>query len=102
MSDRQSSLKNGREAGAAPRLAIAGTIRQKTLKAPVQCSGVGLHGGAPVSMTLFPAPADHGIVFRRTDAIAGDPAIPALWQSVVETRHCTVIGNRQGATVSTV
>jgi UDP-3-O-[3-hydroxymyristoyl] N-acetylglucosamine deacetylase len=101
MSDRQTSKKNGRETSA-PRLAVAGAVRQKTLKGPVQCSGVGLHGGAPVSMTLFPAPIDHGIVFRRTDATAGDATIPALWHSVVETRHCTVIGNRQGVTVSTV
>jgi UDP-3-O-[3-hydroxymyristoyl] N-acetylglucosamine deacetylase len=102
MSDRQTSKKIGRDASAPPRLAVAGTVRQKTLTGPVQCSGVGLHGGAPVSMTLFPAPADHGIVFRRTDVTTGDPTIPALWQSVVETRHCTVIGNRQGVTVSTV
>jgi UDP-3-O-[3-hydroxymyristoyl] N-acetylglucosamine deacetylase len=102
MSDRQTSKKNGRDTSAAPRLAVAGTVRQKTLNGPVQCSGVGLHGGAPVSMTLLPAPAGHGIVFRRTDVTTGDATIPALWQSVVETRHCTVIGNRQGVTVSTV
>jgi UDP-3-O-[3-hydroxymyristoyl] N-acetylglucosamine deacetylase len=52
-------------------------------------------------MTLLPAPADHGIVFRRTD-VSADAAIPALWHAVVETRHCTVIGNRAGITVSTV
>src|SRR5271170_3562513 len=101
MSDRQTTKKNRRDTSAAPRLTVAGTVRQKTLKGPVQCSGVGLHGGAPVSMTLFPAPADHGIVFRRSDAGAGDSTIPALWHSVVETRHCTVIGNRHGVTVST-
>jgi UDP-3-O-[3-hydroxymyristoyl] N-acetylglucosamine deacetylase len=106
MSDRQANKKNGREAGGTPLLALAGALKQKTLKSPVHCSGVGLHGGAPVSMTLFPAPAGHGIVFRRTDAAIAerrlDPTIPGLWHAVVETRHCTVIGNRDGVTVSTV
>src|SRR5436189_149210 len=48
MSDRQTSKKTGREAApAAPRLSLAGAVMQQTLKSPVQCSGVGLHGGAP-------------------------------------------------------
>jgi UDP-3-O-[3-hydroxymyristoyl] N-acetylglucosamine deacetylase len=102
MSERTSNRSNGREPANAPRLAVAGALQQKTLKTAVQCSGVGLHGGAPVSMTLHPAPVGHGIVFRRTDVAAADATIPALWSAVVETRHCTVIGNRQGVTVSTV
>jgi UDP-3-O-[3-hydroxymyristoyl] N-acetylglucosamine deacetylase len=93
---------NGREPNGAPRLTVAGAIRQKTLNSVVQCSGVGLHGGTPVAMSLHPAPAGHGIVFRRTDKPADEATIPALWHAVVETRHCTVIGNRQGLTVSTV
>jgi UDP-3-O-[3-hydroxymyristoyl] N-acetylglucosamine deacetylase len=100
MSDRQTSSKTGRETQ--PRLSLAGLTKQRTLNGPVQCSGVGLHGGAPVSMTLLPAPADHGIVFRRTDIQGSDATIPALWSAVVETRHCTVVGNRAGVTVSTV
>ncbi|HUA53606.1 MAG TPA: UDP-3-O-acyl-N-acetylglucosamine deacetylase [Candidatus Sulfotelmatobacter sp.] len=112
MGNRQNGVQNstkhtGRDsanghAGGTTRLSLAGAVRQHTLKAPVQCSGVGLHGGAPVSMTLLPAPADHGIVFRRTDVGAADASVPALWHAVVETRHCTVIGNRAGVTVSTV
>jgi len=102
MSERQTTKTTGREPNGAPWLTVAGNARQKTLKSVVQCSGVGLHGGTPVSMSLHPAPADHGIVFRRTDKAAAEAAIPALWHAVVETRHCTVIGNRQGVTVSTV
>jgi UDP-3-O-[3-hydroxymyristoyl] N-acetylglucosamine deacetylase len=108
MSNRHNGKKNGHDtpadgaANGTKRLALAGAVRQRTLKGPVHCSGVGLHGGAPVSMTLLPAPADHGIVFQRTDARAPDNTIPALWHAVVETRHCTVIGNRAGVTVSTV
>jgi UDP-3-O-[3-hydroxymyristoyl] N-acetylglucosamine deacetylase len=40
---------------------------QHTLAAPVTCSGVGLHSGTQVSVTVRPAPPDHGIVFVRTD-----------------------------------
>src|SRR5262249_45710539 len=73
-----------------------------TLKAPVHCTGIGLHSGVTVSMSLFPAPADHGIVFRRTDVHDRDPNVPALWHQVIETNHCTVLGNQDGTTVSTV
>jgi UDP-3-O-[3-hydroxymyristoyl] N-acetylglucosamine deacetylase len=108
MSDRHNGKKNGHDthaegaANGTRRLTLAGAVGQQTLKGPVHCSGVGLHGGAPVSMTLLPAPADHGIVFRRVDAKGDQSSIPALWSAVVETRHCTVIGNRAGVTVSTI
>ena len=42
-------------------------LRQRTLKNQIRATGVGLHGGSKVYMTLSPAPADTGIVFRRTD-----------------------------------
>lgn len=42
-------------------------IHQRTLKAPVTASGVGLHSGDRIRLTLRPAPPDTGIVFRRTD-----------------------------------
>ena len=71
---------------------------QRTLKAPISCVGTGLHSGKRVSMTLRPAPADHGIVFRRTD-LRRD--IPARFDSVVDTRLSTVLGDG-GARVATV
>src|SRR5579863_1371306 len=40
---------------------------EQTIRAAVECAGVGLHSGAPVHMRLLPAPAGSGIVFRRTD-----------------------------------
>jgi UDP-3-O-[3-hydroxymyristoyl] N-acetylglucosamine deacetylase len=40
---------------------------ENTIAGPVQFEGIGLHSGAPVQMTLLPAPAGTGIVFRRTD-----------------------------------
>lgn len=42
-------------------------MRQRTIKAAVSATGVGLHSGDRVELTLRPAPADTGIVFRRTD-----------------------------------
>jgi UDP-3-O-[3-hydroxymyristoyl] N-acetylglucosamine deacetylase len=42
-------------------------LRQRTLKQLVRASGVGLHSGLRVELTLLPAPIDHGIVFRRVD-----------------------------------
>ena len=42
-------------------------IRQRTLKNIIRATGVGLHSGEKVYLTLKPAPVDTGIVFRRTD-----------------------------------
>lgn len=42
-------------------------IRQRTLKNSIKATGVGLHSGEKVYLTLKPAPVDHGIVFRRVD-----------------------------------
>lgn len=80
---------------------IEGALQQKTLKNPIHCSGVGLHSGVKVRMTLLPAPIDSGIVFRRGD-LPGQPEIPADWQSAVETPMCASIAGPEGATVRTV
>lgn len=42
-------------------------LRQRTLAETVTACGIGLHSGVPVNLCLRPAPADHGIVFRRVD-----------------------------------
>ena len=62
--------------------------RQRTLKNTIRATGVGLHSGNKVYMTLRPAPADHGIVFRRTDL---EPVVevPASAGLVTETTLCT-------------
>lgn len=64
--------------------------RQHTLKAPIDCIGVGLHSGRRVQLVLRPAPPDSGIVLRRTD-LGRD--FPARFDHVVDTRLCTVIGS---------
>jgi len=77
-------------------------VRQRTLKNSMSCTGVGLHGGDTVTMTLLPADANTGIHFRRAD-LDGDAAIiPARWDLVVDTRLCTVLGNESGVTIGTV
>ena len=77
-------------------------ICQKTLKSSIGCSGIGLHSGRKLSMTLHPADIGTGVVFQRTD-IGGDAAaISASWKNVVDTRMATTLGNADGARVSTV
>lgn len=62
---------------------------QRTLKSRIPCVGTAVHSGRRVSVTLLPAPAGHGIVFRRTD-LGRD--IPATYNRVVDTMLCTTIG----------
>ncbi len=62
--------------------------RQHTLKASIGCVGTGLHSGRRVSLTLHPAPAGHGIVFRRTD-LGRD--IPARFDHVADARLATTL-----------
>lgn len=75
---------------------------QNTLKSPAAFTGVGLHGGAPVRMVVRPAPADHGIWFRRTDVADLDPLVLAHWDMVKPSQLCTVIENGDGVSVSTI
>jgi len=76
-------------------------VLQRTLSREVSCEGVGVHSGDQISMTLFPAPANSGVVFRRTD-VPGGAVIPARWDRVVDTRLCSVLGNEDGVTIGTV
>jgi UDP-3-O-[3-hydroxymyristoyl] N-acetylglucosamine deacetylase len=76
------------------------SINQRTLSQPISCQGVGVHSGAVVNLTLRPAPADHGIVFVRTDT-ARPVTIPALAEFVVDTSLATTLG-RDGVKVGTV
>lgn len=75
---------------------------QNTLKSPAAFAGLGLHGGMAVRLVVRPAPADHGIWFRRTDIADRDPLIAARWDSVTPSRLCTVIENGDGVSVSTI
>ena len=75
---------------------------QRTLKTAVTFTGLGLHGGQPVRMTVHPAPVGHGIVFHRTDVAAASARVPARWDQVVPSKLCTLVANADGISVSTI
>ncbi len=79
---------------------MANFYPQQTLTIPVSCSGIGVHSGKKASITIHPAPVNHGIRFRRVD-LPGTPDIQALFKKVVDTSLATVVGN-EGAIVSTI
>ncbi len=76
-------------------------IRQRTLKEIVKTTGVGLHSGRKVTLTLRPAAANTGIIYRRTDV---NPPVdfPADPASVRDTMLCTALVNDEGVRISTV
>ncbi len=76
-------------------------VKQKTLNSAISCTGIGLHSGEKVSMTLHPAAPDFGIVFRRTDVAGEGVEISASFDNVVDTRMSTTIG-AEGKTIGTV
>ena len=75
-------------------------MRQRTLRNSIKATGVSLHTGEKVYMTLHPAPIDRGIVFRRTDL---DPVLelPARAENVGDTTLSTtlVVGKERVSTV---
>ena len=79
-----------------------GAVLQKTLKAPIHCTGVGLHSGIKAAMTLRPAPANTGIVFRRLDVEGAPVEIQADWHNSVESALCTVLTDGKGTTIMTI
>src|SRR6476620_12552358 len=70
-------------------------LKQRTLKTVIRATGVGLHSGEKVYLTLRPAAVDPGIVFRRVDL---DPVvdIPASAELVTETMLCTGLSRDGG------
>ncbi len=75
-------------------------IKQRTLKNVIRATGVGLHTGEKVYLTLRPAAPDTGVVFRRVDL--DEPVdIPARSEFVGDTQLCTTV-SRDGVRVSTV
>lgn len=77
-------------------------VPQRTIKNAIHCSGVGLHSGAKVNLTLHPAGANSGIVFRRSDLGDGSWAVPACWTHAIETPLCTTLVGADDHRVATV
>ncbi|HTW29103.1 MAG TPA: UDP-3-O-acyl-N-acetylglucosamine deacetylase [Acetobacteraceae bacterium] len=81
--------------------AVSRTPLQRTIKAAIGCIGTGLHTGRRVSLTLRPAPAGSGIVFRRSDL---GQEIVARHDWVTDARLCTALADpaRPDARIGTV
>src|SRR5437870_4574622 len=77
-------------------------VRQTTLRDHVALSGVGVHSGLPVTLTLHPADADTGVRFLRTRLDERDDCeIVADTNAVAATEFATVLGDESGPLVST-
>lgn len=76
-------------------------IKQRTLKQPTKVTGIGLHSGKKVTLTLRPAPVNTGIVYARTDL---DPIVyfPASAEAIGDTTLCTCMVNEEGVRISTI
>jgi UDP-3-O-acyl-N-acetylglucosamine deacetylase len=79
-----------------------GAVPQKTLKTPIHCTGIGLHSGVKAAMTLRPAPANTGILFRRLDVEGAPVEIQADWRHSIESALCTVLTDGNGTTIMTI
>jgi UDP-3-O-[3-hydroxymyristoyl] N-acetylglucosamine deacetylase len=73
---------------------------EHTLASPVQCTGIGLHTGRPVTLVLRPAAAGAGVLFVRTD-LPGQTRFPARDEWVVDTTLATTLG-KGDARLSTI
>lgn len=76
-------------------------IKQRTLRKKIKATGIGLHTGRKVTLTILPAAENTGIIYRRTDL---SPAVefPADAKSVKDTMLCTCLVNDEGVRISTV
>jgi len=74
---------------------------QKTIDSEVNFSGIGLHSGAKVDVTLVPANSNSGVIFKRTD-LEKDNEIVANFKNVSSAKLCTKIQNNSGVNVSTI
>lgn len=75
--------------------------RQTTLGSQASVTGVGVHSGSAVTLTLGPAPVDAGFIFVRSSLDGCDREVQAAAGSVISTEFATVLGDREGPIVST-
>jgi UDP-3-O-[3-hydroxymyristoyl] N-acetylglucosamine deacetylase len=72
--------------------------QEQTIRSAVECSGVGLHSGAPVNLRILPAPAGSGIIFRRVDLEGFE--VEAISRNVARVSYATSLMKR-GVLIST-
>jgi UDP-3-O-[3-hydroxymyristoyl] N-acetylglucosamine deacetylase len=75
--------------------------RQTTLRSQATVTGVGVHSGLPVNLTIGPASVDAGFIFVRTGLDGCDREVRAVAESVIATEFATVLGDREAPLVST-
>jgi UDP-3-O-[3-hydroxymyristoyl] N-acetylglucosamine deacetylase len=75
--------------------------RQTTLRSQATVTGVGVHSGLPVNLTIGPASVDAGFIFVRSGLEGGDRELRATPEAVIATEFQTVLGNAEGPLVST-
>jgi UDP-3-O-[3-hydroxymyristoyl] N-acetylglucosamine deacetylase len=75
--------------------------RQTTLRSQATVTGVGVHSGLPVNLTIGPASVDAGFIFVRTGLDGSDREVRAAAECVIATEFATVLGDREGPLVST-
>lgn len=76
-------------------------VRQRTLKQAVRASGIGLHSGRKVYMSLLPAGPDTGIVFRRTD-LSPIVEVPSQAHLLREAVMCSTLVSDDGTKIMTI
>ena len=80
---------------------IMSVLNQKTINKNLTFTGVGLHSGLDVTMTIKPSEPNSGIIFKRTDLKENNIIIPNIF-NVSSAVFCTTISNEAGASVSTI
>lgn len=75
---------------------------QSTIRQIVSCHGTGLHSGVDATLTLKPAVAGTGVVFRRTDVAGERAVVPARFDLVAGAAYGTTLRNAAGTEVRTV
>ncbi len=76
-------------------------LSQSTLKNKINLSGVGIHNGKNVNVSLLPGPPNSGIIFKRVDLNNNNIVIPNF-ENVCDATLCTTISNQFGTKVSTI
>ncbi len=75
---------------------------QSTIKERVSLSGVGVHSGADVSITLLPADANTGVIFHKIGSDGEITEVRAVFQETGPTDLCTVLGRTEASRIATV
>jgi UDP-3-O-[3-hydroxymyristoyl] N-acetylglucosamine deacetylase len=76
-------------------------LTQSTIADKVFYSGIGIHTGEKVNLSIFPASPNTGIIFKRIDLKQNNVVIPNF-ENVCEATLCTTISNEHGVRVSTI